>query len=133
MRRYESNLKRRKVIFQQYVEGFQSKDWAIIPPYNEDGKEASYHLFLLRIKDVDESTRDTIMQKIFAAGVAVNVHFQPLPTLTVYKNEGYKMSDYPITWAKYENEITLPVYYDLSDDNIKTIVNAVISAVETTK
>ena len=128
--RYKSNLIRRKEIFDQYVDGFKSKDWAIIPPYKEDGKETSYHLFLLRIKGISESTRDAIMQKIFAAGVSVNVHFQPLPILTVYKNEGYKMSDYPVAWSKYENEITLPVYFDLTDDNVMTIVNAVTSAVE---
>ena len=132
LRRYESNLKRRKDIFDQYVAGFKSKDWAIIPPYKEEGKETSYHLFLLRIKNTDEPTRDAIMQKIFAAGVSVNVHFQPLPMLTFYKNKGYKMSDYPVAWSKYENEITLPVYFDLSDDNVNTIINTVISAVENT-
>lgn len=128
--RYESNLKRRKEIFNQYVDGFSNKDWAIIPPYFEDGKESSYHLFLLRIKGANETKRDAIIQKIFATGVSVNVHFQPLPLLTVYKNEGYKMSDYPVSWSKYENEITLPVYFDLTDDNVKTIINAVINAVE---
>lgn len=131
LRRYESNLTRRKEIFNQYVDGFKELDWAIIPPYLTENKEASYHLFLLRIKNIDESTRDEIMQKIFEAGVSVNVHFQPLPTLTVYKNAGYKMEDYPIAWAKYENEITLPVYFDLTDENVKTIISVVSEAVIT--
>lgn len=131
LRRYESNLTRRKEIFNQYVDGFKELDWAIIPPYLTENKEASYHLFLLRIKKIDESTRDEIMQKIFEAGVSVNVHFQPLPTLTVYKNAGYKMEDYPIAWAKYENEITLPVYFDLTDENVKTIISVVSEAVIT--
>lgn len=130
LERYESNLKRRKEIFNQYVNGFKTKSWAIIPPYLEDGKETSYHLFLLRIKSIDESTRDVIIQKIFAAGVSVNVHFQPLPLLTVYKNAGYIMSDYPVAWSKYENEITLPVYFDLTDENVTKIINEVIKAVE---
>jgi len=130
LERYESNLKRRKEIFNQYVNGFKTKSWAIIPPYLEDGKETSYHLFLLRIMNIDESTRDVIIQKIFAAGVSVNVHFQPLPLLTVYKNAGYIMSDYPVAWSKYENEITLPVYFDLTDENVTKIINEVIKAVE---
>ena len=130
LERYESNLKRRKEIFNQYVDGFKTKEWAIIPPYLENGKETSYHLFLLRIKGVNEPKRDVILQKIFAAGVSVNVHFQPLPLLTVYKNAGYKMSDYPVSWSKYENEITLPVYFDLTDENVNKIINEVITAVE---
>jgi dTDP-4-amino-4,6-dideoxygalactose transaminase len=132
LERYGSNLKRRKNIFEKYIEGFKQKSWAIIPPYIGEGKESSYHLFLLRIKGIHESIRDEIIQKIFDAGVSVNVHFQPLPMLTVYKNEGYKMSDYPVAFSKYENEISLPVYYNLSDENVKTIINAVINAVETT-
>ncbi|MGV6860564.1 MAG: DegT/DnrJ/EryC1/StrS family aminotransferase [Putridiphycobacter sp.] len=132
LERYEENLTRRKSIFNQYKQGFESKDWAILPEFLSDQKETSYHLYLLRVKNIDEPTRDQIITKIFEAGVSVNVHFQPLPLLTVYKNEGYKMEDFPIAYAKYANEITLPVYFDLSDDNIKTIINAVITAVETT-
>jgi dTDP-4-amino-4,6-dideoxygalactose transaminase len=94
--RYDRNLERRKNIFNQYVSGFKSKDWAIIPPFFDEGKESSYHLFLLRIKNIDEPTRDRIIQNIFDQGVSVNVHFQPLPLLTVYKNEGYQIEDYPV-------------------------------------
>ena len=130
LRRYESNLKRRKDIFDQYVSGFKSKNWAIIPPYLEEGKETSYHLFLLRINGVNEPKRDAIMQKIFAAGVSVNVHFQPLPLLTAYKSQGYKMVDYPMAWAKYENEITLPVYFNLTNSQVQIIISAVSEAVE---
>jgi dTDP-4-amino-4,6-dideoxygalactose transaminase len=132
LRRYESNLKRRKDIFNQYVTGFNSMKWAIIPPFMEAGKEASYHLFLLRIENISEAVRDTIIQKIFEAGVSVNVHFQPLPLLSAYKNKGYEMSDYPIAWSKYQNEITLPVYYNLTDENVNKIIEVVINSVEST-
>ncbi|MFD1551231.1 capsular biosynthesis protein [Putridiphycobacter roseus] len=129
LERYESNLARRKVIFDQYVAGFENEEWAIIPPYLTAEKETSYHLFLLRIKGIDEPKRDAIMQAIFEAGVSVNVHFQPLPLLTAYKSLGYKMEDYPVAWAKYENEITLPVYFDLSDESVQFIIKAVTKAV----
>lgn len=130
LERYQSNLERRKAIFDQYVEGFKSKPWAITPAYKTAKKETSYHLFLLRIKGIDEPTRDAIMQLIFGAGVSVNVHFQPLPILSAYKNIGYQMSDFPVAWSKYENEITLPVYFDLTDEQVQTIIVAVTNAVE---
>jgi dTDP-4-amino-4,6-dideoxygalactose transaminase len=69
------------------------------------------------------------MQLIFDQDVSVNVHFLPLPTLTAYKKRGYKMEDYPETWNKYHNEISLPVYYDLSDEQVQMVINAVIKAV----
>ena len=132
LERYQSNLDRRKAIFDQYVTGFKDKPWAIIPAYKSESKETSYHLFLLRIKGINEPTRDAIMQLIFAAGVSVNVHFQPLPLLSAYKNIGYQMADFPVAWSKYENEITLPVYFDLTDEQVNTIIEAVTVAVEKT-
>ena len=58
------------------------------------------------------------IQEIFDQDVSVNVHFQPLPLLTAYKNLGYEISDYPVAHNKYQSEITLPVYYDLTDNQI---------------
>lgn len=130
LERYQENLNRRKAIFLAYTEAFSKKDWAIIPKYKTDTKESSYHLYLLRIKGATEPQRDAIMQEIFEKDVSVNVHFQPLPLLTAYKNLGYKMEDYPETWNKYSNEITLPVYFNLTDDNVETVINAVVQAVD---
>lgn len=130
LKRYKSNLERRKEIFDQYVNGFKNMPWAIVPKYKNSQKETSYHLFLLRIKNVEEKQRDEIIQLIFEAGISVNVHFPPLPLLTAYKSQGYKMSDYPESWASYENEITLPVYFNLTDEQVQTIISGVIKSVE---
>jgi dTDP-4-amino-4,6-dideoxygalactose transaminase len=70
------------------------------------------------------------MQEIFNQDVSVNVHFLPLPTLTAYKNSGYNINDYPETWDKYQNEISLPVYFDLTDEQVQTVIKAVVSSVE---
>lgn len=125
LERYQENLDRRKQIFKAYDTAFTSEDWAITPKYQDDNKETCYHLYLLRIKDISEAQRDAIMQVIFDQDVSVNVHFQPLPILTAYKKRGYKIEDYPETWSKYANEISLPVYYDLTDDQVQTVIKAV--------
>jgi dTDP-4-amino-4,6-dideoxygalactose transaminase len=128
--RYQENLDRRKAIFSAYDRAFSSKEWAITPRYQDSKRETSYHLYLLRIKGITEVQRDAIMHEIFEQDVSVNVHFQPLPMLTAYKNIGFKMEDYPETWNKYSNEITLPVYFDLNDEQVQTVINAVNVAVE---
>jgi dTDP-4-amino-4,6-dideoxygalactose transaminase len=38
------------------------------------------------------------------------------------------MDDYPVAKALWESEITLPVYYGLSDENIDTVIHAVVDA-----
>ena len=84
----------------------------------------------MRINNCTEAQRDAIIQDIFERDVAVNVHFQPLPLLTAYRNLGYKMTDFPRAYTHYSTEISLPVYYDLHDEQVQTVINAVIASVE---
>jgi dTDP-4-amino-4,6-dideoxygalactose transaminase len=128
--RYQENMDRRKEIFRQYDAGFADQSWAIKPLYKTADKETCYHLYLLRIAGATEPQRDAIMQAIFDQDVSVNVHFQPLPILTAYKTRGYNMADYPEAWNKYANEITLPVYFDLTDEQVSTVIKAVKHAVQ---
>ena len=130
LERYQENLDRRQAIFQQYEEGFTNEDWAVTPLFQTDNKITSYHLYLLRINGASEEQRDSIIQEIFEHDVSVNVHFQPLPLLTAYKKRGYKMNDYPEAYRKYANEISLPVYYDLSDEQVQTVISAVKDSVQ---
>lgn len=130
LQRYDSEtIPRRKEIINQYLEAFKKESWAELPRFISDEKESSYHLFMLRIKGISESQRDAIIDEVFKQEVSVNVHFQPLPLLSLYKGLGYQIKDYPKAFDNYQREISLPVYYDLSDDNLRTVVNAVKKAV----
>jgi len=130
LERYSENLERRKAIFERYTKALNAFDWAITPKYKDEHKETCYHLYLLRIKGASEPQRDEIMKHIFDQDVSVNVHFQPLPLLTAYKKRGFNMEDYPETWNKYSNEISLPVYFNLTDDQVDTVIDAVAKAVQ---
>jgi dTDP-4-amino-4,6-dideoxygalactose transaminase len=80
---------------------------------------------MLRLTIEDESFRDAVIQEIFKREVAVNVHFKPLPMMSFYKKLGYSMSHYPMAYKNYIREISLPVYYDLTDEQVDTVINAV--------
>ena len=128
--RFQENIDRRKTICLAYNEGLSSEKWALLPVLKDEKRETCYHLYQLRIAGASEPQRDEIMQAIFDQDVSVNVHFQPLPLLTAYKNLGYKMEDYPEAWNKYANEITLPVYFDLTDEQVQIVITAVKNAVK---
>jgi dTDP-4-amino-4,6-dideoxygalactose transaminase len=40
------------------------------------------------------------------------------------------MKDYPHTFSMYENEISLPVYFTLSDEQVETVIRAVVESVQ---
>lgn len=128
LERYDNDmLTKRKAIFDAYSEAFSKYDCFEIPAYETDDKKSSYHVYPLRIKGVTEEQRDQLMQKIFEKEVTVNVHFIPLPMLSVYKNSGYKIEDYPVTYDNFAREISLPVYYDLTPDLVDRVIESVVS------
>lgn len=131
LNRYENDtLVKRKAIFKNYDKAFEDKLWAILPEYINADKISSFHLYPLRIKGITEEQRDKIIQKIFDQDVSVNVHFIPIPMLSYYKNKGYKMDNYPKAYKNFSTEITLPVYYNLTDEQQKQVIKAVVNAVE---
>ena len=130
LERYEENVSRRKQIFEAYDTAFKNENWALLPLYKNETRETCYHLYLLRIANVTEVQRDEIIQLIFDLDVAVNVHFQPLPLLTAYKERGYSIDDYPEAYLKYAAEISLPVYFNLSDEQVQTVIRAVKTSVK---
>jgi dTDP-4-amino-4,6-dideoxygalactose transaminase len=128
--RYESDmLPKRKQIVEYYLTRFKDIAWAQLPSVQTAEATTSYHLFPLRIKGITEETRDAIMQAIFAKGVSVNVHFIPVPGLSYYKKLGYNVLDYPIAYDSYIREITLPVFYNLTAEQMKTVADVVIEVV----
>jgi dTDP-4-amino-4,6-dideoxygalactose transaminase len=123
-------LVKRKYIFDRYAKGLHAFPWAEIPIYETASCTSSYHVFMFRIKGIDENTRDTVISEIFSRNVTVNVHFLPLPMMTAYRNLGYDIANTPRTFDNYQREISLPVYYDLTDEQIDRVIKAVIESVE---
>jgi dTDP-4-amino-4,6-dideoxygalactose transaminase len=133
MRKYAGELlPDRKRKFEQYLEGFAPYGWAILPPYRDGERESSAHLFLLRIAGADEQRRDRIITAISERGVGVNVHYIPMAMLTLFRERGYDIADYPKTYELYANEITLPLYNGLSPEQVDEVIAAVVESVEGT-
>jgi dTDP-4-amino-4,6-dideoxygalactose transaminase len=130
LRSYDDRLlPMRKRVAAMYCESFKAMDWFIEPPLKNVQRESSYHLFALRIKGISEAQRDQIMDMIMAEGIMANVHFTPLPMLTLFKDLGHEIAKYPSAYALYANEISLPIYPQLSDEQIDYIITTVVSSV----
>ena len=123
-------LPERKRIFQLYNELFQKHEWAILPPGDNQEKTTSCHLYLLRIAGINEGQRDEMIQLISKSGVGVNVHYIPMAMLTLFKELGYNINDYPQTYKNYACEISLPIYNGLTPDKVNYVANTVVDAFE---
>lgn len=129
LRKYPHQLlPERKRIFETYAQAFSAYSWAQLPPMDTDLQKSSYHLFALRIRGISEKQRDAIMELVTQRGVSVNVHFQPLPLLTVFRDRGYRIADYPVAYDSYAREISLPIYPGLRDEQVHYVIRAVAEA-----
>lgn len=128
IRKYEDLLKERKRVFTRYNDALKQYDWALTPPAITPGKESSYHVYALRMKDVTEQQRDEIIQEIAKSEVAVNVHFVPMPMLTLFREKGYDIKDYPQAYRNYSHEISLPIYPQLTDEQADFVIRTVVEA-----
>jgi dTDP-4-amino-4,6-dideoxygalactose transaminase len=130
LERYDSDtLVKRKQIFDAYQAAFSQDARFQVPIYYNDSKVGCYHLYSLRINGITEQQRDDIMKEIFDFEVSVNVHFIPVPATTFYKNLGYEIKNYPVTYDNFSREISLPVFYNLTLEQAQTVINTVISSV----
>jgi len=133
IRKYESLLlPDRKAKFDLYQQAFAQDDWAILPPVRDEIHDSSCHLYMLRIAGADEDRRDRIIAHLSEAGIGVNVHYIPMAMLTLFRTRGYDIADYPKTFELYENEITLPLYNTLTDEQVAEVIAGVRAAVEAT-
>lgn len=131
LRKYKGALlPERKRVATAYSKAFAGYAWAELPPLKDADRESSYHVYALRIRGISEQQRDQMIDKISETGVSVNVHFQPLPLLTVFRERGHKMEDFPVAYDSYSREISLPIYPELNQEQIDYIVKAVVQAYE---
>jgi len=123
-------LKERERVFDFYTHFFKGNTLFILPPFYAKDKKSSCHLFPLRVNNFNEEMRARAIEKITAKNISVNVHFVPLPMLTVFKNAGFHIRDFPVAYHLFENEISLPVYPQLSETLCRRICQEVLMAVE---
>lgn len=121
LERYDDMLLRRYEIIEKYNKAFASLDLKLLT-YKDENHTSSGHLYLVRVVGIDEEKRNLIIEKMAEAEIACNVHYKPLPMLTAYKSLGYKISDYPNAYAQYKNEISLPLYSRLTDEQVDYII-----------
>ena len=121
MKRYEGILVRRKEIIEKYDEAFKPMGIEVLEHYN-DVHQSSGHLYITRIPGITLEQRHESIVKMAEAGVACNVHYKPLPMMTGYKKLGFDIKDYPNAYARFENEITLPLHTKLTDEEVEYVI-----------
>lgn len=118
--------KRRREVVAMYNKAFAGMKY-LKTPIEPENVSSCFHLYATQIDFAAlGKTRSQVMAKLREKGIGTQVHYIPVSTQPFYKNTyGYKDGDYPVAEKYYEQELSLPLYPGLSDDDVNMVINAV--------
>jgi dTDP-4-amino-4,6-dideoxygalactose transaminase len=116
MQRLDEFVSRRRHLAARYNQLLS--DFPLVLPWQHPDTESSWHLYVIRLK-LDEigKTHRQVFEELRAAKIGVNLHYIPVHTQPYYQNLGFKWGDFPQAEQYYQEAISLPIYYGLSDEN----------------
>ena len=125
-RRYPELLQKRKTIIERYDAALKPLGIRTLAHYTQE-HTSSGHLYITRVfrkngEPITDEERREIIIKMAERGIATNVHYKPLPMMTGYRKLGFDIADYPNAYALYSNEITLPLFSRLTDEEVDYII-----------
>ncbi len=97
----------------------------IEPPYNADFSTHSCNYYTIRLKD-SHLQRDELRQHLEGKGIQTAIYYPlSLHLQEVYKSLGYQTGDFPQSELAQEQVLSLPMYPELSNEQIEAVVSAI--------
>ena len=117
--------KRRKEIVQRYNEAFSKLPQLFVQKEIPES-DTTRHLYILRI--VPEKLtidRKQFFDALAAENVCCNVHYIPAYYFPYYEKMGYQRGLCPNAEKLYNEIISLPLYYAMTDEDVESVIGAV--------
>ena len=109
----------RRQIAERYLT--EMKNPEVILPTVTDGYIPVWHIFGIRCK-----RREKLEKWLKDNGIGTNKHYPiPMHLQECYKELGFKKGDFPIAEEISETELSLPMYYGMSDEEIQYVIDLV--------
>lgn len=120
LKKLEKDIGKRNIVREKYINLLKEVDGIIIPFADWTEVSASY-IFPIVLKNGSESKRDKLREFLRENGIQTSVHYPPSHRFKIYQD--YVMGELPMTDYVADNEITLPMYGSLTENQIEYIVD----------
>ena len=109
----------RRRIAEKYLNGIKNPE--VILPYVPDYATPVWHIFGIRC-----SRRAELETYLNAAGIGTNKHYPiPMHVQDCYKDLGYKKGDFLIAEEISATELSIPMYYGMSEEEIQYVIETI--------
>jgi perosamine synthetase len=114
----------RQYLTSRYDKAFLDLNW-INPVQQRFRKNSAHHLYPVRIDfDGIGIDRARLMTELQQKGIATQVHHIPVPMHPYYQRKGFSMEDCPNAQEYYDKALSLPLYYDLTEQQQDRVIDA---------
>lgn len=114
---------RRRYLVKRYNE--KLKNLPLRTPYQDEATNPSWHIYIIRVDFTKvKLSKKEIFARMRDRGIALNLHYIPVHTQPYYQKLGFQKGDFSVSEKYYEEAITLPLYYDLTDEQQDEVIEA---------
>ena len=121
MARLEEFVERRHKIADKYDDLL--RDLPVTHQHRPPDVYSAMHLYVIRLTTEElEKSHKLVFSELRESGIGVNLHYIPVHTQPYYRKLGFSVGDFPQAEKYYSQAISLPMFPDLSDDQVLTVV-----------
>ena len=114
---------RRRYLVKRYNE--KLKNLPLRTPYQDEATNPSWHIYIIRVDFTKvKLSKKEIFARMRDSGIVLNLHYIPVHTQPYYQKLGFQKGDFPVSEKYYEEAITLPLYYDLTDEQQDEVIES---------
>ena len=118
LKRLPENLARRRTIAAQYYQAF-GNDFRLILPVDDPGH--AWHLFVVRLSEHLNCSRDDFRKDLLELGVGSQVHYLPMHRQPLFHSD----VSFPVAEHAYERMLSIPMYYGLTDEQQDHVIESI--------
>ena len=116
---------RRKEIVAKYNEAFAEIPEIVVQKEIE-GSDTTRHLYILRLNpELLSCDRRQFFDAMVAENICPQVHYQPVYWLPYYERLGYEKGICPNAEKLYNEMMSIPLYYSLTNEDVEDVICAV--------
>jgi dTDP-4-amino-4,6-dideoxygalactose transaminase len=113
-KKLQEDIAKREKLRNLYIEELKQID-EIIVPYKNHLYRSSNYIFPIVLKNSNKKKRNIVRHQLAKLGIETSVHYPAVHKFSIYKGINV---DLPKTEYAADNEITLPLYFNLNDDQV---------------
>ena len=123
MKRLDAFVARRRELAARYDALLQ--ELPLVTPHVMEGANPSWHIYVVRVAFGQISkTKQQLFEAMKEQGIMLNLHYIPVHRQPYYEKLGFRQGDFPQSEKYYDEAFTLPLYYDLTNDQQDCIVES---------